>query len=964
MNAKRFTARLALAILSVSPLSMSTASASTPSLAIAQGASGQTVVQLQKNLNLLGFSVGVVDGIFGPLTAAQVGRFQSASHLPITHVVDAATWAAILKAVAQREGNGSTSAAGSAKTGNNAKPPGVAITAVRPTTIYLNSNLITKPYAFTANGTTYMPIWYLNKLLAALGVKSTWNGKEWALRVPATIPVDLSHVQAGSGKQSISLNGTQVMSLTGIAYPDVYTHHLTEYMPIWYLGRALSRLNVQSAWNGVRWTMTPTVAPVYTAFATNGTTVGTYNTLQAAQSAIANMPGATVRDASGHVLYTEPQPSVTVTVYTPQGTVVGTYQTITDAKAAVAAIPGGVIKDSTNKVVYTQTIPYAAFSQTGALLGVYAGLTQAESAVVNYPGAVIKDSLGQTVYTQSSTPQYGVYTATGSLVGKYAQLQQAEDALAGNPGGTVRDATGNVVFTEPDSVTYSVYGPGNVTVGSYPSMTDAESAVTSLPGATIRDTSGNVLYVQPLTGVYQAYTATGAVIGLYMVLADAEQAVSNYPGGTVEDQSGKVVYTQGGGSQGGQPPGVPSGSGFSNVDLRYSAPGNVTASAIDTYLQKKWNSPLAGLGSWFMLAQSTYGVDANYLVSHAILESTWGTSAIALAKNNIYGYGAFDSNPGVDAGRFPSLEYAILYQAWAVRHLYLNPGASLYATPTLKGMNVNYATDPNWYSSISQLMGQLASSVGDTVSSYQQFTPGSVPPAPHSTTEPVFNLFGAKAVTLPTPNYGYLPYYPDAWTTGQSQMYLRTLQSGNIGNDVATLQTALNQNFNAGLTVDGDFGPMTKAAVVAYQKSKGLPATGICDYTTWSRLVPAPVNRIAANSTVTIDAIEQGLAGGLVVAWYHVPNMGWVDSEYVHFNNMYRLTVANPKSPSDTTISIYTSSSPSASVAMTMHAGDFVVSNSPTAVGGFISVQTVNQITGQAIQGWIDASKVQLTAVQ
>ena len=56
------------------------------------------------------------------------------------------------------------------------------------------------------------------------------------------------------------------------------------------------------------------------------------------------------------------------------------------------------------------------------------------------------------------------------------------------------------------------------------------------------------------------------------------------------------------------------------------------------------------------------------------------------------------------------------------------------------------------------------------------------------------------------------------------------LKIGDRSEDVKVLQQAL------GLTADGDFGPVTKAAVVAFQKKKKLYADGIVGRQTWAAL--------------------------------------------------------------------------------------------------------------------------------
>ncbi|MEM8735950.1 MAG: serine hydrolase, partial [Planctomycetota bacterium] len=62
------------------------------------------------------------------------------------------------------------------------------------------------------------------------------------------------------------------------------------------------------------------------------------------------------------------------------------------------------------------------------------------------------------------------------------------------------------------------------------------------------------------------------------------------------------------------------------------------------------------------------------------------------------------------------------------------------------------------------------------------------------------------------------------------------LSQGAHGILVEGLQRTLNERIQAGLSVDGDFGPATAAAVLAFQKSAGLESTAIVDAATWQAL--------------------------------------------------------------------------------------------------------------------------------
>ena len=112
---------------------------------------------------------------------------------------------------------------------------------------------------------------------------------------------------------------------------------------------------------------------------------------------------------------------------------------------------------------------------------------------------------------------------------------------------------------------------------------------------------------------------------------------------------------------------------------------------------------LAGLGASFMAAENTYHVSARYFVAHAILESGWGTSAIAQNKHNLFGFGANDANPYGDANSFPSFDACIQFVAQFVRDPLSDGGRPYYHGPTLRGMNVDYASDPNWATKIASI---------------------------------------------------------------------------------------------------------------------------------------------------------------------------------------------------------------------------------------------------------------------
>jgi peptidoglycan hydrolase-like protein with peptidoglycan-binding domain len=123
-------------------------------------------------------------------------------------------------------------------------------------------------------------------------------------------------------------------------------------------------------------------------------------------------------------------------------------------------------------------------------------------------------------------------------------------------------------------------------------------------------------------------------------------------------------------------------------------------------------------------------------------------------------------------------------------------------------------------------------------------------------------------------------------TTGALAGTDPTLVEGDTGPAVETLQTRLNV-WGAKLTVDGDFGPATLAAVKAFQTEQKLTVDGIVGPQTWAALnqnpsgvFPAPTG-LAVGSvslTVTWDALT---VDGQAVASYTVEAVGLNGEVYV-----------------------------------------------------------------------------------
>lgn len=87
----------------------------------------------------------------------------------------------------------------------------------------------------------------------------------------------------------------------------------------------------------------------------------------------------------------------------------------------------------------------------------------------------------------------------------------------------------------------------------------------------------------------------------------------------------------------------------------------------------------------------------------------------------------------------------------------------------------------------------------------------------------------------PSPTPAPRPVEPDSYT-GRIIVELPMLQQGDNGQYVSNMQGLLVAN-GSGIDIDGDFGPMTNAALVEFQGAVGIDADGICGPVTWRHLL-------------------------------------------------------------------------------------------------------------------------------
>ncbi|WP_230087625.1 copper amine oxidase N-terminal domain-containing protein [Alicyclobacillus mali (ex Roth et al. 2021)] len=115
----------------------------------------------------------------------------------------------------------------------------------------------------TGQATSFLPIYYVDKALAQLGIRADWNGGKGVLNlvtpstVKVTYPSNVEPVPITNGTMVIEVNGKPVIYAPRITYQDYGSKDETTFVPIYYLEQALGAMGVQTNWqNGAEWDMT------------------------------------------------------------------------------------------------------------------------------------------------------------------------------------------------------------------------------------------------------------------------------------------------------------------------------------------------------------------------------------------------------------------------------------------------------------------------------------------------------------------------------------------------------------------------------------------------------------------------------------------------------------------------------------------------------------------------------------
>lgn len=154
-------------------------------------------------------------------------------------------------------------------------------------------------------------------------------------------------------------------------------------------------------------------------------------------------------------------------------------------------------------------------------------------------------------------------------------------------------------------------------------------------------------------------------------------------------------------------------SGEGNPDMTLAMKDNITAEQLDKVIEMVIpagkSSGLSGTGEAFIKVQEDYGVSAIGLLAIACHESGYGTSHLAVTKNNFFGWGAVDSNPYEGAWSFGANDAAVytVCKLIAINYIYGKYKQDTYRKMRFNNGTHQYCTDTEWPNGCARIRAKL-----------------------------------------------------------------------------------------------------------------------------------------------------------------------------------------------------------------------------------------------------------------
>ncbi|MCF8568382.1 hypothetical protein LLE49_27060, partial [Alicyclobacillus tolerans] len=430
-----------------------------------------------------------------------------------------------------------------------------------------------KPDGFAAQQsgtmTTFMPVYYVEQALKALGYTATWTGNALIVQTPNGVQPDFSNIQVGTGNASIYVNGTLVKKVDTMVEGDPASGGKikTQYMPIYYIDALLQAAGVNATWNGNGWTMqapqTSTQGANLSPVTITNNAVGKATKASPAVSFGNSMTASTtLTDASGNPvantgLTLKIKSSNGAPTVSQNGTALVSTTETTNSNRTTYDFTAFTDSNGTATVTITSNSGTSS-NYTLWFDAPYAqGSNQVVKTAKTYLEFVPNNELGlspangyDAQLTSDSTS--GVVPVTVTLPELNGQVQSGvlvTFTLAQAAGGTAffSNSTGGQIATSGSNTTYSAYTDSNGQATVYVNATQNGSASVS---ASTNNYSSQSITINWATAGLASKVHSLNVSGYYAQATSNTSAFDAYTNntvtisGTAEDAAGNVVANQ------------------------------------------------------------------------------------------------------------------------------------------------------------------------------------------------------------------------------------------------------------------------------------------------------------------------------------------------------------------------------------------------------------------------------------